>query len=158
LDLKEIKRLLDMMAKSDVQEVEIEEEGRKIRIRFREAEARRESGVPAPLGLAAAPMALSPEATHGNPAPLGKTLSMPEGTVLFASPMVGTFYRAPAPGAEPFVNKGDRVKEGATLCIVEAMKVMNEIKAEMEAEVLDVLVKNEEPVEYGQPLMVLRRL
>jgi len=79
-----------------------------------------------------------------------------EETVEIASPMVGTFYRAPTPDADPFVNVGDRVAPDQVVCIIEAMKVMNEIKAEAEGEVVRVLVENGESVEYGQPLMVIR--
>jgi acetyl-CoA carboxylase biotin carboxyl carrier protein len=70
-----------------------------------------------------------------------------------SSPMVGTFYRAPAPGEQPFVEIGDRVRVGQTVCIIEAMKLMNEIEAEVSGQIIDVLVHNGEPVEYGQPLM-----
>jgi len=88
----------------------------------------------------------------------GKAPAVPEGTKVFNSPMVGTFYRAPAPGADPFVKKGDRVSAGTTLCIIEAMKIMNEIKAEEDVEIVDILVENEDPVEFGQPLFILRPL
>ena len=81
--------------------------------------------------------------------------SKPQGEV-FKSPMVGTFYRAASPEAEPFCKPGDRASSDSTLCIIEAMKVMNEIKAEREFEVLEVLVKNGDPVEFGQPLFVIR--
>ncbi|MBZ0153154.1 MAG: acetyl-CoA carboxylase biotin carboxyl carrier protein, partial [Planctomycetes bacterium] len=79
----------------------------------------------------------------------------PQGEV-FKSPMLGTFYRSPSPEAEPFVKPGDRVGADRTLCIIEAMKVMNEIKAEREFEILDILVKNGDPVEFGQPLFLIR--
>jgi acetyl-CoA carboxylase biotin carboxyl carrier protein len=80
------------------------------------------------------------------------------GTTVFKSPMVGTFYRSPGPEAESFVKKGDKIGPETTVCIIEAMKVMNEIKAEMEAEVLEVLVQNGEAVEFGQPLFVFAPL
>jgi acetyl-CoA carboxylase biotin carboxyl carrier protein len=75
---------------------------------------------------------------------------------VFKSPMLGTFYRAASPEAEPFVKPGDRTSAETTLCIIEAMKVMNEIKAEREFEIVEVLVKNGDPVEFGQPLFVIR--
>ncbi|QIB28034.1 acetyl-CoA carboxylase biotin carboxyl carrier protein [Caloranaerobacter azorensis] len=73
------------------------------------------------------------------------------------SPIVGTFYTSPSPGAEPFVKAGDKVEEGQTLCIIEAMKIMNEITSEVSGEIVEILVENEEVVEYGQPLMKIRR-
>ena len=88
-------------------------------------------------------------------ASLGEAAAEPQGEV-FKSPMLGTFYSAPSPDAESFVKLGDRVNADTTLCIVEAMKVMNEIKAEREFEVLEALVKNGEPVEFGQPLFLIR--
>lgn len=80
-----------------------------------------------------------------------------ENIFIVKSPIVGTFYTSPSPGAEPFVKVGDNVKEGQTLCIIEAMKIMNEITSEVSGEIVDVLVENEEVVEYGQPLMKIRR-
>lgn len=80
-----------------------------------------------------------------------------ENIFIVKSPIVGTFYTSPSPGAEPFVKVGDNVKEGQTLCIIEAMKIMNEITSEVSGEIVEVLVENEEVVEYGQPLMKIRR-
>lgn len=77
--------------------------------------------------------------------------------IAIKSPMVGTFYRAPAPDAPPYVEKGDRIKKGEIICIVEAMKIMNEIEADVNGEIVDVLVKNEEPVEYNQDLFMVRK-
>ena len=94
-------------------------------------------------------------ASAGAPAAAEAAAPEPEGEV-FTSPMLGTFYSAPSPDAETFVKVGDRVGADSTLCIVEAMKVMNEIKAERDFEVLEVLVKNGDPVEFGQPLFRIR--
>lgn len=80
-----------------------------------------------------------------------------ENIFIVKSPIVGTFYTSPSPGAEPFVKVGDKVNEGQTLCIIEAMKIMNEITSEVSGEIVEVLVENEEVVEYGQPLMKIRR-
>ena len=112
---------------------------------------------------AAPPMAMPaalPGAVAGAAAPAasgdaGEAAAEPQGEV-FKSPMLGTFYSSPSPDAESFVKLGDRVNADTTLCIVEAMKVMNEIKAEREFEVLEALVKNGEPVEFGQPLFLIR--
>lgn len=158
MDLKEIKKLLDILSRSDVLEMEIEEEGRHLRIRFKEAEVRRELIPMAAQAPQMNPMQVSPEGVPSAAEAGGKTPAAPEGTRVFNSPMVGTFYRAPAPGADPFVMKGDKVSAGTTLCIIEAMKIMNEIKAEEDVEIVDILVENEEPVEFGQPLFILRPL
>ncbi|WP_427339331.1 acetyl-CoA carboxylase biotin carboxyl carrier protein [Caloranaerobacter sp. DY30410] len=80
-----------------------------------------------------------------------------ENIFIVKSPIVGTFYTSPSPGAEPFVKVGDKVNEGQTLCIIEAMKIMNEITSEVSGEIVEILVENEEVVEYGQPLMKIRR-
>ncbi|KGG80730.1 acetyl-CoA carboxylase [Caloranaerobacter azorensis H53214] len=80
-----------------------------------------------------------------------------EDVFVVKSPIVGTFYTSPSPGAEPFVKVGDKVEEGQTLCIIEAMKIMNEITSEVSGEIVEILVENEEVVEYGQPLMKIRR-
>ncbi|HEY8417672.1 MAG TPA: acetyl-CoA carboxylase biotin carboxyl carrier protein, partial [Limnochordales bacterium] len=100
---------------------------------------------------AAAPAPASP-ATDGKAAPRDDRY------VQITAPMVGTFYRAPAPDAEPYVKVGDVVEVGQTLCIIEAMKLMNEIESEVRGRVVEILVENAEPVEYGQPLFVLERL
>jgi acetyl-CoA carboxylase biotin carboxyl carrier protein len=138
--------------------MELEEEGRHIRIRFQDHRPSfpEEHGPLSPVSRAAAP--LGPAGTGGSARPPEEVPQAAQGTTILPSPLVGTFYRAPAPGAEPFVRPGDKVRPGATLCIVEAMKVMNEIKAEAEVEVVEILVKNEEPVEYGQPLFILKPL
>ena len=157
MDIKEIKKLLDLMARNEVSELEIEESGKRIRIKFKEGLVSYSHPQPPnfPQPQVTAPI---PEPTETKMENQKNAVSAPEGTIIFKSPMVGTFYRASAPGAEPFVKKFDKIKAGTTLCIIEAMKVMNEIKSEIDAEVVDILVKNEEPVEYGQPLFILRPL
>jgi len=105
----------------------------------------------------ALPAVQAPSATAATPAGAlaGAPATEPLGEV-FKSPMLGTFYRAASPEAEPFAKVGDKVTADKTLCIIEAMKVMNEIKAEREFEILDILVKNGEPVEFGQPLFLIK--
>jgi acetyl-CoA carboxylase biotin carboxyl carrier protein len=100
-------------------------------------------------------MTMAPAAGHAAPAVPATAAAEPQGEV-FKSPMLGTFYRAASPEAEPFAKVGDKVTADKTLCIIEAMKVMNEIKAEREFEILDILVKNGEPVEFGQPLFSIK--
>jgi acetyl-CoA carboxylase biotin carboxyl carrier protein len=148
--LAHLQRLIEVMVQKDVVEVELEEAGTRWRVRRQEPQA---VAFAAPAGLPVAPVTVAggqATATAGpGPAPA-------PAAEVFKSPMLGTFYRAPSPEAEPFVRSGDRVGPDTTLCIIEAMKVMNEIKAEREFEVVDVLVKNGDPVEFGQPLFLIR--
>ena len=153
--LSELQRLIDLMVDKDVVEVEIEEQGARWRVRRKDPQAVAYAAAPAmpmPVAAASAPGAVPAANPAGAAAPAVKE---PQGEV-FKSPMLGTFYRAASPEAEPFCKAGDKVSSDTTLCIIEAMKVMNEIKAEREFEVLEVLVKNGDPVEYGQPLFLIR--
>jgi acetyl-CoA carboxylase biotin carboxyl carrier protein len=144
---REIRRLADLLREYGLSEVEVEREGVRIRLR-------RE---PAPIAAA-----LGGTAIRG-PAPAAATT--PEGStepgadeahmLTIEAPMVGTFYRAPSPDAQPFVRDGDRVKKGQVVCIIEAMKLMNEIESKVAGRVAKVLVENAQPVEYGQPLFLL---
>lgn len=143
MDLRKIKKLIELVEASEVGELEIRQGEETIRI-ARSAPA---LGVPAPAAQAVAPPAA---AIQPNPAESEGT-APPPGQIV-KSPMVGTFYRAPAPTSRPFVEIGDRVEVGDALCIIEAMKLMNEIEAETAGTVKEILVRNEEPVEYGQVL------
>jgi acetyl-CoA carboxylase biotin carboxyl carrier protein len=148
--LTQLERLIELMVQKDVVEVELEDSGTRWRVRRTE---------PQTVTYAQAPqlqMAM-PQMTVGQPGAGAAAAgpAEPQGEV-FKSPMLGTFYRGPSPDAEPFAKVGDRATADRTLCIIEAMKVMNEIKAEREFEILDVLVKNGEPVEFGQPLFLIR--
>ncbi|MCC7487636.1 MAG: acetyl-CoA carboxylase biotin carboxyl carrier protein [Burkholderiales bacterium] len=150
MDLRKLKSLIDLVQQSGIAELEITEGEEKVRIC--------RAGAAAPA--AAPPVHVAPPAPGGSaPAAAGAThpaeeAAVPEGH-LVRSPMVGTFYRASAPGAKPFVEVGDTVKAGDTLCIVEAMKLLNEIEADRDGTVKAVLVENGQPVEYGEPLVVL---
>jgi len=150
MDLKELKALLRIMEGNDLEELEVEEAGRRVRIRRR---AIRDSGPQA----AAIPVASTPPPVgmsvlgHAAPASPSET----EGLIPVESPMVGTFYRAPAPGVDPYVKEGDPVQKGTVLCIIEAMKLMNEIESEIAGRVVKILVENGQPVEYGQPLFLV---
>jgi acetyl-CoA carboxylase biotin carboxyl carrier protein len=152
-DLEELQRVIDLFIASDLAELEVEEAGRRVRLVSPRA-------VPAP----APPGALAPPPTpptHEKPATPhaaekpASTLDM-EGLVTIDAPMVGTFYTTPAPGEPPFVLPGDQVDAGQTVCIVEAMKIMNEVPAKVPAIIERILVENGEAVEYGQPLFAVR--
>ena len=147
-DLAELKRVVALMRANDLFEVEMEEEGRRIRVV--------RGGAPAVSYAApAAPVAAAQPAAAAAAAPAPAAAKESRG-VEIPSPMVGTFYRSPSPDASPYVEVGDRIGKDSPICIVEAMKVMNEIKAEVEGEILEILVQNGEPVEFGQPLFLVR--
>ncbi|KXJ63488.1 acetyl-CoA carboxylase biotin carboxyl carrier protein subunit [Achromobacter xylosoxidans] len=150
MDLRKLKTLIDLVAESGIAELEITEGEGKVRIvKFSQtlqpvAYHQPEAGVPAAPVAAAAPAA----------APAAPAAPVIQGHVVKA-PMVGTFYRSPNPGAPPFVDVGATVKEGDPLCIIEAMKLLNEIEADKAGVIKEILVENGEPVEYGQPLFVI---
>jgi acetyl-CoA carboxylase biotin carboxyl carrier protein len=151
--LTQLERLIELMVQKDVVEVELEEGSTRWRVRRTEPQAVA-FAAPQAVAMPALAMPHAPAAAHA-PSPSGGAPAEPQGEV-FKSPMLGTFYRAASPEAEAFVKVGDRVGADRTLCIIEAMKVMNEIKAEREFEILEILVKNGEPVEFGQPLFLIR--
>ena len=147
MDLKELKALLRLMEGNDVEELEVEEGDRRVRIR------RRTAPMPPPVTL---PMPAAARPAGGSAAsPVTLPASETAGLIPVESPMVGTFYRAPAPGAEPYVKEGDLVEKGTILCIIEAMKLMNEIEAEVRGRIAKILVENAQPVEFGQTLFLL---
>ncbi|HET9333245.1 MAG TPA: acetyl-CoA carboxylase biotin carboxyl carrier protein [Gemmatimonadota bacterium] len=139
----ELRDLIRIVEESDIDELEIRRWGRTVRIVKRRPETNREA--PAFHASASAPPAVVE-------APAGTVPSVDERHHVVESPMVGTFYRAPAPEAPSFVEVGDAVRVGQTLCILEAMKLMNELQSEVDGVVVKVLAQNAEPVEYGQPL------
>ena len=147
VDLDQIRALIDLLIEKDVSEFAIEREGIKVKIRRAAAEVVT-AVAPLPQVVAAAPAA----ATDAEAAPDAGY----EDCFMVTSPMVGTFYRATEPDAEPFVEIGSQVEEGNTLCIVEAMKLLNEIVAESGGEIVAVFVENAEPVEFGQRLFAIR--
>ena len=156
MDLRKLKTLIDLVAESNISELEITEGDGQVRI------VKAPPPAPAPINYHAmpapmmAPMAPAPGMAAAPPAAVAAptTPAIPEGHPVL-SPMVGTFYRAPQPGADPFVQVGDTVAEGDTLCIIEAMKLLNEIEADKSGRVKAVLVENGQPVEFGQPLFVI---
>ena len=150
MDLRKLKKLIDLVQESGIAELEITEGEEKVRI----VKGGQVSVSAAPLVQAAAPAPeAKPQAALPAPAP-AEPPAAPEGPVIKA-PMVGTFYRSPSPDAKPFVEVGQSVKEGDTVCIIEAMKLMNEIEADAAGVVKAILVENGQPVEYGQPLFIL---
>jgi acetyl-CoA carboxylase biotin carboxyl carrier protein len=152
IDLEFLERLIQAIDKSSLDSIEIERGGTRVRL------AKTPSAAAAPPGgyAFAAPAAPPPAPPVGAPAaaPVPAEVSPPKASNLLeiTSPMVGTFYRAPAPDAPPYVDRGKRVSKGDTLCIIEAMKLMNELECEVEGTIVEVLVENAQPVEYGQVL------
>ncbi len=154
MELDKIKELIELVEESGIDELELSNRGETIRISKGGANAARAAYPlpPAPAAPAPAPAAAG---TPAPAAPASTPSARPEGLKEVTSPMVGTFYRAPSPESDPYVRVGDRVQEGDVLCIVEAMKLMNEIEAEFSGVVREILVENAQPVEFGQPLFLI---
>jgi acetyl-CoA carboxylase biotin carboxyl carrier protein len=152
MDLRKLKKLIDLVQESGIGEIEITEGEEKVRISRQPAGGpvimASPSMQPMAYGPASGPSAGTPASTT-TPAP-----AEPKGHTL-KSPMVGTFYRAPSPGAPAFVEIGQSVSKGQTLCIIEAMKLLNEIESDVSGTIKAILVENGQPVEYGQPLFVI---
>ena len=152
MDIRKVKKLIELLEESGIAELEINEGEESVRIsRYSSSPA------PVPVSYAAAPAPPAPAAA----APAATVAeessdedSLPSGHVV-KSPMVGTYYSASSPGSRPFVSVGDSVTEGETVCIVEAMKILNQIEADVSGIVKAILVENAQPVEYGQPLMII---
>ena len=151
MDLRKLKKLIDLVQESGISELEVTEGEEKVRIAkhygaVAAAPQQYYAAAPAPLAAAGAPTASAVN--------LDDEDELPEGHVV-KSPMVGTFYRSPSPGADAFVQVGQAVKQGETLCIIEAMKLLNEIEADASGVIKAILVENGEPVEFGEPLYVI---
>jgi acetyl-CoA carboxylase biotin carboxyl carrier protein len=157
MDLNYVKKLVKLLSESDVDEIEIEEEGKKIRV------VKRGGSVPVATSTAPAVYQVPPAFQGAAHTP---ALAAAQPTVVTAvpeakkyreikSPIVGTFYRSPAPDAAPFVQLGSAITPGAVLCIVEAMKLMNEIESDVAGTIVQILVENGQPVEYDQPLFLV---
>jgi acetyl-CoA carboxylase biotin carboxyl carrier protein len=149
LDLKELRRLLRLLEKRDVSEFEFEDE--KIRLRL----VRGRPGAPLAPVFGAAPLPVA--AQGGSGSPLGAPAADDANIVFVTSPFVGTFYRSPSPDAPPFVEVGSAIREGQALCIVEAMKLMNEIEADCAGTIVETLAENGKPVEFGQKLFKVKK-
>lgn len=158
MELERIQEIIRVFEASGLSELEIEENGSRIRLKKPEP-----GGAPMPVRPDAAPPRTLPDMRpeHSGAAPHAPVVSgeiVDDDLLTIDAPMVGVFYAAPAPGEAPFVKPGDRVAENQMVCIVEAMKLMNEVAAKFPAEIVKVLVENGEPVEFGQPLFAVRRL
>jgi len=157
--LSEIKELIKLVDQTSIHELEIENEGSRLSIRksSRTEVVNVHPVAAAPVHAAPAPVSepAPVQAAPAEPAKADKAASR-EGLHTIVSPMVGTFYRAPAPDAPPFVNVGDKVTEKTVVCILEAMKLMNPLEAEVRGEIVDILVENGQLVEFGQPLFLVR--
>ena len=161
MDLNQLKQILDLVRAHDLAEFEIEHDGLRLKIRKDAA------GVPAAVAPAAhapsvpaappqaASVSAAPTATASGPTAADATEADVELAVV-KSPIVGTFYRSPEPGAPPFVEIGSQVKKGQVLCIIEAMKLMNEIDSEYDGEIVNIYVDNGQPVQYGERLFAIR--
>ena len=147
MDLRKLKKLIDLVQESGISELEVTEGEEKVRIAKHSTAAPATYYAQVPPAAAAAPAPIAA-------APVEVEDELPDGHIV-KSPMVGTFYRAGAPGAKPLVELGQKIATGDRLCIIEAMKLMNEIEADASGVVKAILVENGEPVEYGQPLFVI---
>ena len=149
MDLRKLKTLIDLVSESAISELEITEAEGKVRI----VKASAPAVLAAPAVAAVAP-APAPAALPAVPAAAAEAPAEPP-TRSVKSPMVGTFYRSASPGAKPFVEVGDAIKEGAPICIIEAMKIMNEIEADSAGTIREILCENGQAVEFGQPLFII---
>ena len=156
MDYKELRELIRILEESGLNEIEVEEEGRRIRLQKQGPYAAPQTPSENP-NPSARSTSIS-ELTGGAAAESAGIEAETDGLSTIDSPMVGTFYRAPAPGEEPFVKLGDRVEESQTVCIIEAMKLMNEVGSRFAGIIEKILVENGQPVEFGQPLFAVRAL
>ena len=153
MELKELKEILKMISSSQFEEFELK--NGEFYLRTRRGDNRPRT-TPEPPASTPTPIATAPTSVPVPAAPVAEAAPVDAKAHLVSSPLIGTFYRAPSPGAEPFVQPGDRVKPGTVLCIVEAMKIMNEIECDVAGVVEKVWVENGEPVEYGERLFTVR--
>lgn len=155
MNLKEIKDLIKVFNNSGLSKLKVEDGDFGLTLEKDDSAAPAASA--APVQQTAAPAAAAAPAPAAS-AESAKEKELPENAVYITSPMVGTFYRSPSPDSPPFVNVGDVVKKGQTLCILEAMKIMNEIEAEFDCKILDILVEDGQPVEYDMPLFLVEKV
>jgi acetyl-CoA carboxylase biotin carboxyl carrier protein len=156
-DIEDLKQLIEFLKEHQVAEFEVDRDGLKVRLKFRQPEgsgstlgdlARFVSAAPAPSAISARGVA---------PVPAAEPATDPDaGLHMVKSPIVGTYYGSPSPGAAPFVSPGEQVEKGQVICIVEAMKLMNEIESDVAGEIVKCLVSNGQPIEFGQPLFSVR--
>ena len=146
-DFDDIERMVELMDAHGLEELELEQEGRRVRLRKASRPHVPSGGTGEPVSVAPVP---APSAIDRPAAPDN------DGLVVVKSPIVGTFFEAPEPDAEPFVNVGSSVRKGQVLCIIEAMKLMNEIDAEVSGEIVSIFVENGQPVQYGEQLFAIK--
>ncbi len=160
MDISDLKEILRILEAQDITEFELEQDGVKLRVCRSSAATAGSSPAGASAPVAAAittPLAAPPPGAPASPSPaVAAPAEPPANGTLVKSPIVGTFYRSPDPNSPPFVSVGDRVKVGQVLCIIEAMKLMNEIEAEVAGEIVKVHPENGQPVQYGDPLFTVR--
>jgi acetyl-CoA carboxylase biotin carboxyl carrier protein len=159
MDLRKLKKLIDLVEESGIAELEVTEGEEKVKIvkgggPGKEVVVLSPAGVPVSTPSSQAANAPTAPAPAASPPQAAETPTALEGHIV-KSPMVGTFYRAGSPGAKPFVEVGDTVKVGQTICVIEAMKLMNEIEADKDGAIKAIMVENGQPVEYGEPLMLI---
>jgi acetyl-CoA carboxylase biotin carboxyl carrier protein len=159
MDFKQIQELIKMINKSNIGEVSIEEKGFKLTIKQKEEPVQQLIAAPMqaqPVATLAAPAAAAQPASVAAPEKSSKAAEAPAGnTVTIKSPMIGTFYRSPSPDKPSFINVGDEIDPGKVVCIIEAMKLFNEIESEVKGRIVKVLVEDASPVEYDQPLFLV---
>lgn len=147
MNMKDVKDLIELMQGTDVVEIEVERAGARIRVR------RDGAAAPAPAAAPAVAHPAAPAPPQLAPAPAqSAAAALPAGVAIVTAPLVGRFYRAPSPDAGPYVEVGDKVRKGQVLCIIEAMKLMNQIEAEQAGTVRAILAEEGQPVEFGEPL------
>ena len=155
MDIRKVKKLIELLDESGIAEIEITEGEESVRISRYSQSAPAAPAAPAPVAVAAPVPAAAPAAAAPATAAPAAPAEPDEEGFLVTAPMGGTFYASSSPGAAPYVQVGDRVNEGDTLCIIEAMKMMNQIEADVAGVVKSIRVQNGEPVEYGQTLIVI---
>lgn len=157
MDLKELEALIDLFERKGIAELDYEDEGRRIVLKKAVAPpVPAPQVIPAPVAQVPVPQPVAAGAEA--PPEAKKAIPTDDKMVTVESPIVGTFYRAPAPDASSYVEEGNTVKKGQVLCIVEAMKLMNEIESDFEGRIVSILVENAQPVEYGEPLFLIEPL
>jgi acetyl-CoA carboxylase biotin carboxyl carrier protein len=155
MDIRKIKKLIELLEESGIAEIEIKEGEEALRIsRMPTSGVAGAQFAPMPMALPAAPLAAPVQAAAAQAAPAPATKAKANEHVITA-PMVGTFYGAPSPGAKAFIEIGDEIKVGQVLCIIEAMKMMNQIESDKAGRVTSIMARNGDPVEFGQPLFVV---
>lgn len=152
MNLKELKELIELIQQSEIAELELEKSGVRVRIK------KERSSLPRPPVIEEAPSVPSAPEEIPQPQASPALAAVPAGWLTLTAPVVGTFYRSPAPDTDPYIETGSIVKKGQILCVIEAMKLMNEIESEWDGKIVEILIENAQPVEYGEPLFRIEPL